>query len=80
MPNFTNWSSKVRRILWHLSDFLRYGAAFHMLRGELIVHELPDAALLAALCRCSNSNATATATATAAEKPSDGDAGFRCFE
>ena len=39
-------SAQVRRILWHLSDFLDYGAAFHMLRGELIVEELPGPALL----------------------------------
>jgi len=49
IPNFAEWDSKVRRILWHLSDFLDYGAAFNMLQGELIVKEIDDAALLAAL-------------------------------
>jgi hypothetical protein len=32
--------------MWHLSDFLDFGAAFHMLRGELIVAEIGEVELL----------------------------------
>ena len=68
VPNFTDWSSKLRRILWHLSDFLEYGTAFQMLRGELIVREMSEKALLQALSESSVSEAGARGTE------------FRCFE